>query len=74
MSKTIAPAAKVRISENGPYIVSGNLPLSKEIIGTNQADVMYAKAPYTVLQRAVNIHPGAAEPIPTVPGELRPMA
>lgn len=26
----------VKIAENGPYIVSGNLPLSKEIIGTNE--------------------------------------
>ena len=37
-------------------------------------DVMYAKAPYTVLQRSVNIHPTVAELIPTVLGELRPMA
>ena len=37
-------------------------------------DVMYAKAPYTVLQRAVNIHPTVAELIPTVLGELKPMA
>ncbi len=36
-------------------------------------DVMYAKAPYTVLQRAVNIHPTVAELIPTILGELRPM-
>ncbi|MDE2310420.1 MAG: CDGSH iron-sulfur domain-containing protein [Betaproteobacteria bacterium] len=32
--KTIG--AKVQISEDGPYIVSGSLPLSKEIIGTNE--------------------------------------
>jgi pyruvate/2-oxoglutarate dehydrogenase complex dihydrolipoamide dehydrogenase (E3) component len=37
-------------------------------------DVMYAKAPYTVLQRAVNIHPTVAELIPTILGELTPMA
>jgi len=36
-------------------------------------DVMYAKAPYTVLQRSVNIHPTVAELIPTVLGELKPM-
>lgn len=36
-------------------------------------DVMYAKAPYTVLQRAVNIHPTVAELIPTILGELKPM-
>lgn len=36
-------------------------------------DVMYAKAPYTVLQRSVNIHPTISELIPTVLGELRPL-
>ena len=34
---------------------------------------MYAKAPYTVLQRAVNIHPTVAELIPTILGELKPL-
>jgi pyruvate/2-oxoglutarate dehydrogenase complex dihydrolipoamide dehydrogenase (E3) component len=33
-------------------------------------DTMYAKAPYTVLQRAVNIHPTVSELIPTVLGDL----
>lgn len=37
-------------------------------------DLMYAKAPYTVLQHAVNIHPTVAERIPTVLGELQPLA
>ena len=37
-------------------------------------DVMYTKAPYTVLQRAVNIHPTVAELVPTILGELKPMA
>ena len=37
-------------------------------------DLMYAKAPYTVLQRSVNIHPTVAELIPTILGELKPMA
>ena len=36
-------------------------------------DTMYAKAPYTTLQRSVNIHPTVAELIPTVLGELQPM-
>jgi pyruvate/2-oxoglutarate dehydrogenase complex dihydrolipoamide dehydrogenase (E3) component len=36
-------------------------------------DVMYAKAPYTVLQRAVHIHPTVSELIPTVLGELKPL-
>ena len=36
-------------------------------------DVMYAKAPYTVIQRAVHIHPTVAELVPTVLGELEPL-
>jgi len=37
-------------------------------------DAMYAKAPYTVLQRAVHIHPTVAEFIPTLFGGLAPLA
>ena len=37
-------------------------------------DIMYAKAPYTVIQRAVHIHPTVCELIPTMLGELRPLA
>ena len=37
------------------------------------ADVMYAKAPYTVVQRAVHIHPTVTELIPTMLGELAPL-
>ena len=36
-------------------------------------DVMYAKAPYTVIQRAVHIHPTVAELVPTMLGDLRPL-
>jgi hypothetical protein len=34
---------------------------------------MYAKAPYTTLQRAMHIHPTISELIPTVLGELAPL-
>ncbi|MBP2300692.1 FAD-containing oxidoreductase [Azospirillum picis] len=37
-------------------------------------DMMYAKAPYTTLQRAVHIHPTVAELIPTLLWELKPLA
>ena len=37
-------------------------------------DVMYAKAPYTVIQRAVHIHPTVTELVPTMLADLRPMA
>jgi pyruvate/2-oxoglutarate dehydrogenase complex dihydrolipoamide dehydrogenase (E3) component len=36
-------------------------------------DVMYAKQPYTVIQRAVHIHPTVSELVPTMLGELRPL-
>jgi pyruvate/2-oxoglutarate dehydrogenase complex dihydrolipoamide dehydrogenase (E3) component len=58
---------------------------SKEILGASflgtsgdeaihcVLDTMYAKAPYTVLQRAMHIHPTVAEFIPTILGELAPL-
>ena len=36
-------------------------------------DIMYAKAPYTVIQRAVHVHPTVSELIPTMLGELKPL-
>jgi len=36
-------------------------------------DVMYAKAPYTVLQRAMHIHPTVSEFIPTILSDLAPL-
>jgi len=36
-------------------------------------DIMYADQPYSVIQRAVHIHPTVAELIPTVFGELKPL-
>ncbi len=36
-------------------------------------DVMYSKAPYTTLQRAMHIHPTVSELIPTLLGELKPL-
>jgi pyruvate/2-oxoglutarate dehydrogenase complex dihydrolipoamide dehydrogenase (E3) component len=37
-------------------------------------DVMYAKAPYLVIQRAMHIHPTVSELIPTMLGELQPLS
>jgi pyruvate/2-oxoglutarate dehydrogenase complex dihydrolipoamide dehydrogenase (E3) component len=36
-------------------------------------DLMYAKAPYGVMQRAMHIHPTVSELIPTMLGELKPL-
>jgi pyruvate/2-oxoglutarate dehydrogenase complex dihydrolipoamide dehydrogenase (E3) component len=37
-------------------------------------DLMYAKAPYTVMQRAVHIHPTVSELLPTILGDLKPLS
>jgi len=37
-------------------------------------DMMYAKAPYTVIQRAMHIHPTVAEYLPTILAKLEPFA
>lgn len=37
-------------------------------------DIMSAKVPYTTLQRTMHIHPTVSELIPTVLGELQPLA
>lgn len=36
-------------------------------------DLMYAKAPYTVMKNAVHIHPTVSELLPTTLGELKPL-
>jgi len=36
-------------------------------------DVMYADAPYSVIQRAMHIHPTVTELIPTMLGDLKPL-
>jgi pyruvate/2-oxoglutarate dehydrogenase complex dihydrolipoamide dehydrogenase (E3) component len=35
-------------------------------------DVRYAKAPYTVIQRAMHIHPTVSEYLPVIMGKLEP--
>ena len=36
-------------------------------------DIMYARQPYTVIQRAMHIHPTVSELIPTLLGDLKPL-
>jgi pyruvate/2-oxoglutarate dehydrogenase complex dihydrolipoamide dehydrogenase (E3) component len=36
-------------------------------------DMMYAKAPYTTIQRAMHIHPTVAEYLPTILSKLQPL-
>jgi pyruvate/2-oxoglutarate dehydrogenase complex dihydrolipoamide dehydrogenase (E3) component len=58
---------------------------SKEFLGANilgtggdevihcVLDMMYARAPYTVMLKAMHIHPTVSELLPTMLGELRPL-
>ena len=36
-------------------------------------DVMYARKPYTLIQRAMHIHPTVSELVPTMLGDLKPL-
>ena len=36
-------------------------------------DIMYASAPYAVIQRTMHIHPTVSELIPTLLGDLKPL-
>ena len=49
------------------------LGLNGDEIVHSLLDVMYAKSPYTTIQRAVHIHPTVTELIPTLLGNLKPI-
>ena len=49
------------------------LGLNGDEIVHSMLDVMYAKMPYTTIQRAVHIHPTVTELVPTLLGNLRPL-
>ena len=49
------------------------LGLNGDEIVHSLLDMMYARRPYTTIQRAVHIHPTVTELIPTLLGELKPL-
>jgi pyruvate/2-oxoglutarate dehydrogenase complex dihydrolipoamide dehydrogenase (E3) component len=49
------------------------LGLNADEIVHSLLDVMYAKKPYTTIQRAMHIHPTVTELIPTLLGNLKPL-
>jgi len=49
------------------------LGLNADEVVHSLLDVMYAKQPYTTIQRAVHIHPTVTELIPTLLGTLKPL-
>jgi pyruvate/2-oxoglutarate dehydrogenase complex dihydrolipoamide dehydrogenase (E3) component len=66
---------KVLVDQNTKQIIGAS------ILGTGGdeaihciIDTMYARAPYTLIQRAVHIHPTVSELLPTVFGDLKPLS
>ncbi len=65
---------KILVDAESKHILGAAIlgPEGDEIIHS-VLDVMYAKAPYTVVQRAMHIHPTITELIPTMIGEMKPL-
>ena len=61
------------IAETCEILGAGILGVGGDEAIPSVLDVMYAQAPYTVMQRAVHIHPTVSELIPTMLGELQPL-
>ena len=59
--------------ENAQILGASLLGLAGDEVVHCLLDLMYAKAPYTVVQRAMHIHPTVAEFIPTMMGKLKPL-
>lgn len=49
------------------------LGLNGDEIVHSLLDIMYARAPYTTIQRAMHIHPTVTELVPTLLGQLKPL-
>jgi pyruvate/2-oxoglutarate dehydrogenase complex dihydrolipoamide dehydrogenase (E3) component len=65
---------KVLVDRDNKQIVGASLlGLAGDEVIHCIIDLMYAKAPYTVLQRAMHIHPTVSEFIPTMMGDLKPL-
>jgi pyruvate/2-oxoglutarate dehydrogenase complex dihydrolipoamide dehydrogenase (E3) component len=55
-------------------LVASILAVGGDEIIHSLLDMMYANAPYTVMQRAMHIHPTVSELLPTILGEFEPLA
>ena len=65
---------KILVDRDSKRILGASfLGLSGDEVIHSILDVMYAKAPYTVIQRAMHIHPTVSEFIPTMLGDLKPL-
>jgi pyruvate/2-oxoglutarate dehydrogenase complex dihydrolipoamide dehydrogenase (E3) component len=59
--------------ESGQILGAAILGVGGDEVIHSILDIMYAKAPYTVMQRAMHIHPTVSELVPTMLGELTPL-
>jgi pyruvate/2-oxoglutarate dehydrogenase complex dihydrolipoamide dehydrogenase (E3) component len=65
---------KILVDRDSKQILGASfLGLSGDEVIHCVLDTMYAKAPYTVMQRAMHIHPTVSELIPTMLGDLKPL-
>lgn len=61
-------------AESKQLLGASLLGMNADAVVHSLLDVMYAKQPYTTIQRAVHIHPTVTELIPTLLGNLKPLA
>jgi pyruvate/2-oxoglutarate dehydrogenase complex dihydrolipoamide dehydrogenase (E3) component len=59
--------------ETGEILGASILGIEGDEVIHTVLDVMYAGRPFTVLQRAVHIHPTVSELVPTLLGDLKPL-
>ena len=65
---------RILIDRDSKQIVGASLlGLNADEVIHEILDLMYAKAPYTTLQRAMHIHPTVSEYLPTMLGTLSPL-
>jgi pyruvate/2-oxoglutarate dehydrogenase complex dihydrolipoamide dehydrogenase (E3) component len=65
---------KILVDRDSKLIVGASfLGLAGDEVVHGILDLMYARAPYTVLQRAMHIHPTVSEFLPTMMQDLKPL-
>jgi pyruvate/2-oxoglutarate dehydrogenase complex dihydrolipoamide dehydrogenase (E3) component len=64
---------KVLVDADNKEILGAILGTGGDEVIHGILDTMYAKAPYTVLQRSMPIHPTVSELLPTLLGDLQPL-
>ena len=65
---------KILVDADSEQILAAILGIGGDEVVHTLLTAMYAKLPYTVVSRAVHIHPTVAELIPTVLQDLEPLA